>query len=316
MNNVNNATSPTIRTLGLISIAALQLAGCALEDGSSTTTNSPLGIARFATETSAQGTIMLGLDASGNEVAHLELARGVFAPTGMFAEEYTSATIDGRQITAGVGKVAYHFETEGYGPLMEMPRQPANFAEIQMLLDEPQIKAELARWNFGYVQPAMALDGEVDYQYINRWYAYRRGASETDCSTSSCGSVRGININTCGGSNNALNARYVTQTSGSHDLFTPEVMNGGGYNNYGGRIIFQACPTSNTFDYKYCPIDNNDLRTPVSNATTTVACRGVASYTDADADFPNTTYSFVGNSSSPVESVYELAGGFTEIFIP
>jgi hypothetical protein len=61
--------------------------------------NDTLGIASFAEDEQADQITLQGLDASGNEVARLELVHGWFTLTGVFTEDYATSQVDGRKLT-------------------------------------------------------------------------------------------------------------------------------------------------------------------------------------------------------------------------
>ena len=86
---------------GLFSLAAVA-GGCwsgseepALPEG-----NETLGIAKFVEEEVGDQTTLRGLDASGNEIARLDLVHGHFKLTPPFADEYPTSEVDGRRLNA------------------------------------------------------------------------------------------------------------------------------------------------------------------------------------------------------------------------
>src|SRR5690242_9837146 len=65
----------------------------ALPDG-----NDSLGIVKFIEQELADQTTLRGLDASGNEVARLDLVHGHFTLTPPFTEDYNTSAVDGRKL--------------------------------------------------------------------------------------------------------------------------------------------------------------------------------------------------------------------------
>jgi hypothetical protein len=64
--------------------------------------NTDLGIAELVTEDTADQTVVRGLDASGDEVARVELVHGRFTPSPAFADDFDTSEVDGRTLSVHV----------------------------------------------------------------------------------------------------------------------------------------------------------------------------------------------------------------------
>src|SRR5687768_8349579 len=77
--------------------------------------NDKLGIVKFVEEDVGDQTTLRGLDASGNEVARLDLVHGRFAP---ITSDYTDE-VEGRQLRAEALGQRIRWETAGFEPVLQ-----------------------------------------------------------------------------------------------------------------------------------------------------------------------------------------------------
>ena len=117
----------------------------ALPDG-----NAKLGIVEFVEEEVGDQTTLRGLDASGNEVARLDLAHGLFKPTPPFMEEFTTSEVDGRKLDVDALGQKLFWETAGFEPVLHMPAHPPSRWALAAFLDDPHAKRILDRWQIGF----------------------------------------------------------------------------------------------------------------------------------------------------------------------
>src|SRR5690348_7982302 len=73
--------------------------------------NDTLGIVKFVEEELADQTTLKGLDATGNEVARLDLVHGRFTVTPPFTDEYPTSEVDGRKLNVHALGQRMHWET-------------------------------------------------------------------------------------------------------------------------------------------------------------------------------------------------------------
>src|SRR5688572_26664525 len=126
--------------------------------------NDTLGIVRFVEEEAADQTSVRGLDASGSEVARLDLVHGRFTVTPPFTEDYATSEVDGRKLNIQALSQRLHWETAGYEPVLQLPAQPASQWAIAALVADPHARRILDRWQIGF-EPFQVVgpDGELSY---------------------------------------------------------------------------------------------------------------------------------------------------------
>ena len=125
--------------------------------------NDTLGIVRFVEEDVGDQTTLRGLDASGNEVARLDLVHGRFAVTPPFTDDYDTPEVDGRKLNVHALGQRLHWETAGFEPVLKMPAHPSSQWALAAFLADPHAKGILDRWQIGFEKFEALADGEVGY---------------------------------------------------------------------------------------------------------------------------------------------------------
>jgi len=220
-----------------------------------------LGIARIEVKDSTRETIVRGYDASDKVVASLSLVHGRFALTGSFREEYDTAEVDGRKLDVDVRGKTLTWETAGYTPTLHMPAHPPSAWDVALFLEAPQVKMVLDRWQIGWEHRVSTEESP----YTIGSFA---GTSITGCDGQvSCGSARGLTINTCGGGAAAMTASRATMAnpaaSGTSQIKVAQCCPGGS----GGMDV-------DWFATKTCALTG----TVSECGSSTAACKGCGVY--------------------------------------
>jgi hypothetical protein len=115
------------------------------------TDSSRLGITGFEIRESPQRTTVVGRDAAGREVGRLELVRGRFTPSGIFAEDH-EGVVDGRTLEIRVLDQTLRWETEGFAPALALPPHPPGQWAIADFVEDEVVAPVLARWGIGFAR--------------------------------------------------------------------------------------------------------------------------------------------------------------------
>src|SRR5262249_3736779 len=111
-------------------IIAVLMIGCTSTASNPEVGNTSLGIARFEGHEAAGSTTVIGRAADGSEVGRLELFKGRFTLSGVFAEDRDNLEVVGRKLHVQVLDEAMDWETEGFAPTMDLPEHPASHGAL------------------------------------------------------------------------------------------------------------------------------------------------------------------------------------------
>jgi hypothetical protein len=125
-------------------IIAVLAIGCTSTASNPDVGNASLGIARFEAHEAAGTTTVIGRAADGSEVGRLELFKGRFTLSGVFAEEHDNLEVVGRKLHVQVLDEAMDWETEGFDPTMDLPEHPASQRALAAFLADEHVRPILA----------------------------------------------------------------------------------------------------------------------------------------------------------------------------
>lgn len=290
-----------LKWTGLL-VATLAMACNAATTGSESIPE--LGVARLVVTDTAYETTVRGLDDHDAVIATMTLVHGQFELTGPFVEEYDTPVVDGRKLDVDVLGEKLSWQTAGYTPTLHMPPHPPSAQGLYLFLNAPEVKTVLDRWQIGW-RPYGSAD---EAAYTTGSFG---GTNVFSCDgQTTCGSARGLTINTCGNSAAALSASQATQSN-------PVVP---GTNQI---KLAQCCPSGSGgqstqwFATKTCPLSG----TTSECGTGTGACKGCAVYdarVSCSVTHTSTTVSYdysatIPNCGTPCGPIYaegEPCGGF------
>lgn len=259
-------------------ITSILLVGCTDAAQPSDSSIPELGIARIAINDGAQETIVRGLDATGVEVARLDLIHGTFHVTAPFREYFGDGLLVGRKIDVTLhGEPHLSFETSGFDPILHMPAHPASERELAIFLEDPTVKPVLERWGLGWDVAPLA-DTETEYTI-----GTITGSSPFDCSSpaTTCGSTIYGTMNTCGGGGvAAYSAKRINTSAATGSEYKiaqccPPVT-GGPSTDWFATKACSTNPTAQVCNYKTGT--NNGVMTSCGCQSNALGCVGCASY--------------------------------------
>jgi hypothetical protein len=237
--------------------------------------NDELGIDSFEVNDDGLKTTMVGRDASGVEIGHLELVHGLFTISEAFRPDYPDMTeIVGRKLDIVVKGEQMSYENAGFDPVLHLP-MPMGTPALAAFVSDPQVKGVLGDWRLGFDEMPQLVSGGAETAYT---VDNLTGNSPVyfPFGTSDYGVVRpGVVANSCAGGTTADRALRLTRT----------VAQGFPYDEY---IISQCCANA-TWAAKSCPTNPNAASCTVSTANDgilstygcvklTAACKGGPNY--------------------------------------
>jgi hypothetical protein len=152
-------------------------------------TPGPLGIVSFEVRETTDTSTVIGRDADGREVGRLDLYRGPFTLSGVFAEDHDDPYVVGRRLSVRVLDQELSWETEGFTPTMGLPAHPASHAALAAFLDDPRVKPILERSGIAFEASADPPGYTCD---VN-------GTNACHCVGTICPTLFGATPGACGG---------------------------------------------------------------------------------------------------------------------